>query len=148
MAPESQRRVWRFEQKENRLMTRLMAAALAATLMCGATAFAQDMPSGGQPAPAAPAASDQSAAPAAPAASDQSAAPAAPAAPAAQPVAPATDANVVSNAPSGSPPSDYPPCTHKGQDRCVARGGGGEGHKAAHHHKAKKADAASATPGA
>jgi hypothetical protein len=117
-------------------MTRLMAAALAATLMCGATAFAQDMPAGGQPAPAAPPAADQSAAPAAPAASDQSAAPAAPAA------APATDANVVSNAPSGSPPSSYPPCTHKGEDRCVARGGGGEGHKAAHHHKAKKAEAA------
>ena len=125
-------------------MTRLMAAALAATLMCGATAFAQDMPSGGQPAPAAPAAADQSAAPAAAPAPDQSAAPAAPAA---QPAAPATDANVVSNAPGGSPPSDYPPCTHKGQDRCVARGGG-EGHKAAHHHKAKKADAAAeATPG-
>lgn len=123
-------------------MTRLMAAALAATLMCGATAFAQDMPAGGQPAQAAPAASDQSMAPAAPAASDQTAAPA----PAA---APATDANVVSNAPAGQPPSSYPPCTHKGEDRCVARGGGGEGHKAAHHHKAKKADAASdATPGA
>jgi hypothetical protein len=104
-------------------MTRLMAAALAATLMCGATAFAQDMPAGGQPAQAAPPAADQSAAPAAPAA------------------APATDANVVSNAPAGSPPSSYPPCTHKGEDRCVARGGGGEGHKAAHHHKAKKAEA-------
>ena len=142
MAPESPRRIWRFEQKENRLMTRLMAAALAATLMCGATAFAQDMPSGGQPAPAqpaAPAAADQSSAPPAPAASDQSAAPA-------QAPAPATDANVVSNAPSGQPPSSYPPCTHKGEDRCVARGGGGEGHKAMHHHKAKKADAASEAP--
>ena len=36
----------------------------------------------------------------------------------------------------GSPPSDYPPCTHPGQDRCVA------GHMKGHHghHKAEKGE--------
>jgi len=24
----------------------------------------------------------------------------------------------------GAPPSDYPTCTHRGQDRCMQRGGG------------------------
>lgn len=34
----------------------------------------------------------------------------------------------------GSPPSDYPPCTHPGQDRCVA---GMHGHHHHHHGKDK-----------
>jgi hypothetical protein len=36
----------------------------------------------------------------------------------------------------GSPPSDYPRCTHKGQDRCVS---GGHARHTASHHKASKA---------
>jgi hypothetical protein len=36
----------------------------------------------------------------------------------------------------GSPPDNYPPCTHKGQDRCVS---GGHARHMAGHHKASKA---------
>ncbi|MGC1304169.1 MAG: hypothetical protein WA840_17515 [Caulobacteraceae bacterium] len=100
-------------------MKRLMATAMAATLMCGATAFAQDMQPGAQPA--------------------------------AQPAAAPADAgNVVSNAPAGQPPAEYPPCTHRGEDRCVARAGLSEGHAKAHHHKAKAkaAEPAAASTGA
>ena len=39
----------------------------------------------------------------------------------------------------GGPPSDYPRCTHKGQDRCMA-GGHMAGHHMAGHHKADKGD--------
>jgi hypothetical protein len=36
----------------------------------------------------------------------------------------------------GSPPSDYPRCTHKGQDRCMSGG-----HRmAGHHHHGDKGD--------
>jgi hypothetical protein len=38
----------------------------------------------------------------------------------------------------GSPPSDYPPCTHKGQDRCVAGGHMHGHHMAGHHAKSDK----------
>jgi hypothetical protein len=37
----------------------------------------------------------------------------------------------------GSPPSDYPACTQKGQDRCVAGGHMKGHHMAAHHHADK-----------
>jgi hypothetical protein len=36
----------------------------------------------------------------------------------------------------GQAPSDYPKCTHKGQDRCVTGGRMSGGH--AHHHKGGK----------
>jgi len=42
----------------------------------------------------------------------------------------------------GGPPSEYPVCTHKGQDRCVQRGG--KGH---HHHKDAKKGGHSSTDG-
>ncbi len=38
---------------------------------------------------------------------------------------------------AGGPPSDYPMCTHRGQDRCQQRGPGGwhgGGHDWGHHH--------------
>jgi hypothetical protein len=43
------------------------------------------------------------------------------------------------DASQGSPPSDYPACTHKGQDRCVS--GMRRGHHA-HHAAAAKGDKA------
>ena len=36
----------------------------------------------------------------------------------------------------GQPPSDYPPCTHPGQDRCVT--GHMAGHHGHHHHGGHK----------
>ena len=118
-------------------MKRLMATALVATLMCGATAFAQDMQPGAQP--AAPPADAQ------PAAAPADAQPMAPA------TAPADAGNVVSNAPAGQPPAQYPPCKHRGEDRCVAQAGMSEGHAKGHHHhkaKAKAAEPAAASTGA
>lgn len=41
----------------------------------------------------------------------------------------------------GGPPSDYPRCTHRGQDRCVNHGWG-------HHKAAAAATAAAAAPAA
>jgi hypothetical protein len=35
----------------------------------------------------------------------------------------------------GTAPSDYPPCTHKGQDRCMT--GHMKGHHSGGHHQAK-----------
>ncbi len=119
-------------------MKRLMAAALAATLMCGGAAFAQDnMQPGAQPAPAQPSGAAQPAAPAAPADAGQ------PAAPMAAAPADASAGNVVSNAPAGQPPSQYPPCTHKGEDRCVARAG-----MSGKHHKKTKTSEATASAAA
>jgi hypothetical protein len=56
--------------------------------------------------------------------------------------------STVANAPAGAPPSSYPVCTHKGEDRCMQRGGAHEEssskhmkhakHMAKHHMKAKK----------
>jgi hypothetical protein len=37
----------------------------------------------------------------------------------------------------GGPPSDYPRCTHKGQDRCMSGGGHMKGHHMGGHHMSK-----------
>jgi len=134
-------------------MKRLILAAAAATLMCGATAFAQtDMQPGAAPAPPADSSMQPGAAPAQPGDTGmQPGAMPAPAAgdagmqPGAAPMAPG-GATVVANAPAGDPPSQYPPCKHKGQDRCVAGAGRemAEGHTTKHHHMMKKAKVAKA----
>ncbi len=94
---------------------------------------------------------------AAPASSTPSSAQTAPAA-GASPMAPAATADT----PPGSPPATYPICTHKGEDRCMQRGGAheeAEGSKMHHkkhmmhakkHMKATKSDttAAPASPAA
>ena len=41
----------------------------------------------------------------------------------------------------GGPPSDYPVCKHKGQDRCMAHGGMHGHHMAGHHHHDHDKDA-------
>jgi len=119
-------------------MKRLILAAAAATLMCGATAFAQtDMQPGAAPAPPADSSMQPGAAPAQPGDTGMQ--------PGAAPMAPG-GATVVANAPAGDPPSQYPPCKHKGQDRCVAGAGRemAEGHTTKHHHMMKKAKVAKA----
>lgn len=47
----------------------------------------------------------------------------------------------------GAPPEKYPPCTHKGQDRCVQHGGKGHHHMAGHKHMGHKSSAKSSTDG-
>ena len=91
-------------------MKRLMTAALAATLMCGTAAFAQDAT---QTPAQTPGVTDTQ----------------------------SGNTIIVSNAPTGQPPADYPPCTHRGEDRCVVRGAGGAEHGKVHHHKKPKAGA-------
>jgi hypothetical protein len=47
---------------------------------------------------------------------------------------------MTANAPDGSPPSSYPPCTSKAQDRCTQTGKmmkGGRHMAKAHHHMKK-----------
>ena len=34
----------------------------------------------------------------------------------------------------GGPPSNYPPCSHRGEDRCMPRGGWGQHGEWRHHH--------------
>ena len=201
-------------------MKRLMTAALAATLMCGASAYAyaqdstqpapassapasgasgsdqstqggmnpappsdpgmssapagaasggamQPPASGGQDAGAPPPAPDAGAQPAPPAGGQDMSAPPAPPAggqdTSAPPAPPAGGQDMSSapqaagNTPDGQPPSNYPPCTHKGQDRCVQSGhmestGMATHHKAGKHHRKmhkhhKKAMASKASGG-
>src|ERR1700722_1936545 len=98
MAPGSQRHLWRFEQKEKRLMKRLLATALAATLMCGTVALAQTDPQAGmQPAAAPPPAGAQPAG-----ATDAQAG----AQPAGVTDTQSGNTTVVSNLPGGQPPSE------------------------------------------
>ena len=149
-------------------MKRLMTAAMAVTLMCGVSAFAQAQDTQpattGDSSAAAPAQGAMAPGPAAspPQGNDQSGpAPQGPMnngpAPAAgtpdasgggmapPPAAGAPDASagggMAGNTPDGSHPTSYPPCTSKGQDRCVQSGKMMKGgHKAkARHHAARKA---------
>ncbi len=149
-------------------MKRLMTAAVAVTLMCSgaAYAYAQDA---GQPAPSGdpstqgPTASptqgtDQSgqppqgqnnagpgqpntSPPAGPSTPDQGAAPTgAGAPPPATGGAPDAGAGqVAGNTPDGQPPSNYPACTSRTQDRCVQTGHVASAHTKSHRHAKKPA---------
>ena len=140
-------------------MKRLTTAAIAVTLMCGgaAYAYAQDA---SQPAPSSqgqnsspPSGTDQSgqapqgpdnSGPAQPNTAPPSATPpdqgTAPSAPPASGSAPdASAGSVAGNTPDGQPPSSYPACTSRGQDRCVQSGHMASAHAKSHHHMKKPA---------
>jgi hypothetical protein len=143
------------------------AAALALSMMASASAFAQttqtdpapagqgmttgsapmDSQSGqsmpGQGGATTPDASTSAAPP--PAASDQGTSTQASAQGGASPSAAET-----ADTPAGSPPSTYPACKHKGQDRCIQEASNGAPHHMKHHVMKSKTstDAASDTTGA
>jgi hypothetical protein len=117
----SRQAYWRAEQRRKWVMKTVLkigAAALALSLMASASAFAQTEPA----APPAAGAMDSQSGQSMPAQGAPSA-----------PSGMAASTTMTANTPEGTPPASYPPCTKKGEDRCMQEASASGAHKMKHH---------------